>query len=170
MRVLVSAASRYGSTAEIARVIGEVLAGSGLDVVVREPADVRGLEEFDAVVLGSAVYAGRWLEPARSIVDDSTAELTARDVWLFSSGPIGDPPKPDAESPEAAVLMGRTEAHENRVFPGRLAKSELSLPERLLVTALRAPEGDYRPWDEIRAWAAGIAAILTARQPATAAT
>ncbi len=170
MRVLVTAASRYGSTAEIARVIGEVLAGSGLDVVVREPDHVRGLEEFDAVVLGSAVYAGRWLEPARALVDRSTAVLAAREVWLFSSGPIGDPPKPDAESPEAAVLMGRTTAREHRVFPGRLAKSELSLPERLLVTALRAPEGDYRPWDEVRAWAAGIAAILTARQPAPAAT
>lgn len=169
MRVLVTAASRYGSTAQIARVIGEVLAGSGLDVVVREPAEVGTLNEFDAVVVGSAVYAGRWLEPARALVDRSTAELAACDVWLFSSGPIGDPPKPDAESPEAAVLMGRTTAHEHRVFPGRLARSELSLPERLLVTALRAPEGDFRPWDDIRAWAAQIAGALNARHPATAA-
>jgi menaquinone-dependent protoporphyrinogen oxidase len=169
MRVLVSAASRYGSNAQIARVIGEVLAGSGLDVVVREPAEVESVAQFDAVVLGSAVYAGRWLDPARKMVDRMAAELAARDVWLFSSGPIGEPPKPDAESPEAAVLMGRTTAHEHRVFAGRLAKSELSLPERLLVTALRAPDGDFRPWDDIRAWAAQIAGALNARHPATAA-
>jgi menaquinone-dependent protoporphyrinogen oxidase len=169
MRVLVTAASRYGSTAEIANVIGEVLAASGLDAVVREPAKVHAIAEFDAVVLGSAVYAGRWLEPARNIVDRMAAELTARDVWLFSSGPIGDPAKPDVESPEAAVLVSRTSAHEHRVFPGRLARSELSLPEKLLVAALRAPEGDFRPWDEIRAWASGIAGVLTARQPVPAA-
>ena len=169
MRVLVTAASRYGSTAEIAGVIGEVLAASGLDVVLREPAEVDSVAEFDAVVLGSAVYAGRWLEPARKIVDRMAAELTTRDVWLFSSGPLGDPPKPDAESPEVAVLVSRTAAHDHRVFPGRLAKSDLSLPERLLVAALRAPEGDFRPWDEIRTWASEISGVLAARQPTSVA-
>lgn len=168
MRVLVTAASKYGSTAEMADVIGQVLADSGLDVVLREPVDVDSVAEFDAVVLGSAVYTGRWLEPARSIVDRMAAELTARDVWLFSSGPIGDPPKPDMDSPEAAVLADRVRAHGHRTFAGRLVRSELSLAERLLVTALRAPEGDFRPWADIRAWATEIAGALNARQPVPA--
>jgi menaquinone-dependent protoporphyrinogen oxidase len=169
MRVLVTAASKYGSTAEIGRVIGEVLSASGLDVVVREPAAVSGLAEFDAVVLGSGVYAGRWLAPARALVDRSASELSAREVWLFSSGPVGDPPKPEAEAPEAASHVARTGAQDHRVFAGRLSKADLSLPEKLLVGALRAPEGDFRPWDDIRAWATEIAATLKSREHVTAA-
>jgi menaquinone-dependent protoporphyrinogen oxidase len=47
---------------------------------------------FDAVVLGSAVYAGRWLDPARQYAALYADVLRARPVWLFSSGPIGNPP------------------------------------------------------------------------------
>jgi menaquinone-dependent protoporphyrinogen oxidase len=169
MRILVTAASRHGSTAEIAEVIGEVLAGSGLDVVVREPAAVGALAEFDAMVLGSAVYAGRWLQPARALADRCADELAAGDVWLFSSGPIGDPPKPEVEPTEVELLVGRTGAHGHRTFPGRLARADLGLPEKLVVAALRAPEGEFRPWDEIRAWATEIAASLASPEPAGAA-
>lgn len=168
MRVLVTAASRHGSTAEMAGVIAEVLSAAGFDVARRDPEAVKSVAEFDAVIIGSGVYAGRWLEPARKLVDRFARDLNARDVWLFASGPIGDPPKPDTESPEAAVLASRTGARGHRSFPGRLAKSDLSLPEKLLVSALRAPEGDFRPWDEIRTWASGIAATLAAREPAAA--
>lgn len=56
-----------------------------------------GVGGYDAVVLGSAVYVGRWLEPARELVDAHAEELAARPTWLFSSGPIGDPPKPEAD-------------------------------------------------------------------------
>ena len=46
------------------------------------------------------------------------------------------------------------------MFPGRLEKKRLSFGERAIVLALRAPEGDFRDWDDIRAWAARIAAGL----------
>lgn len=56
MKVLVCAASRYGATSEIAQVIADVLAERGCDVTVLSPGKVGAVEEFDAVVLGSAVY------------------------------------------------------------------------------------------------------------------
>ena len=40
--------------------------------------------------------------------------------------------------------------------------STLSLGERAIVAALRAPFGDYRPFDDIEAWADSIATHLAA--------
>ena len=61
MRVLVSAASRHGATTEIAARIADGLGQAGIEAVVVEPDAVNSLEGFDGVVLGSGVYAGRWL-------------------------------------------------------------------------------------------------------------
>jgi hypothetical protein len=60
--VLVSAASRYGATAEIAERLGQALAERGVDGIVRDPADVEGLDGYDAAIVGSAVYDGHWLD------------------------------------------------------------------------------------------------------------
>ena len=94
MRVLVTAATKHGATGEIAQAIGEVLAEHGLDTTVLAPEQVDTVNDYDAVVLGSAVYAGHWLKPARELVDRTGDVLAARPVWLFSSGPVGDPPSP----------------------------------------------------------------------------
>ena len=94
MRVLVSAASRHGSTTEIAARIAEILDPSPqIAVVVAAPAEVDSLEGFDAYVIGSAVYMGHWLTDARDLVH-RVSGWTDNPVWLFSSGPIGDPPRP----------------------------------------------------------------------------
>ena len=60
MKVLVSAGTKHGATAEIAERIGEVLTTRGFEVEVTDPAEVGDLDPFDALVLGSAVYAGHW--------------------------------------------------------------------------------------------------------------
>lgn len=175
-RVLVVAASRHGSTAEIAamlaRGIGESEAGkaagiTGVAIAAEQRPDPGA---FDAVVLGSAVYAGRWLDAAREYAAAHAAALRARPVWLFSSGPIGAPVMPEDEPHDAAPLSALTEARAHRVFPGRLDKARLSFGERAMATAMRAPIGDFRDWDEVRAWAAEIATALAAerRSPAPA--
>jgi menaquinone-dependent protoporphyrinogen oxidase len=162
MRVLVTAATRYGATAEIAEAIGRVLAGRGLDPTVAAPEQVEGVDGYDAVVVGSAVYAGHWLKPARELVDRLGAALADRPVWLFSSGPVGDPPKPDEDPVDVAELLTATRAREHRLFAGRLVRRQLRFPERAVVSALRVPDGDFRDWSEISRWAAGIAATLRA--------
>lgn len=157
MRILVTAATKYGATGEIAQAIGAVLSERGLDTTVVPPEQVQGLDDYDAVVLGSAVYAGHWLQPARELVDRSSEALAARPVWLFSSGPIGDPPKPEEDPVDVAEIMGATKAREHRVFAGKLVKRQLSFPDKAIASALRVPEGDFRDWEEVKAWAAGIA-------------
>lgn len=162
MKVLVSAASKHGGTAEIATAIGDALAGAGLEVAVVPPDRVLTLAGYDAVVLGSGVYVGHWMDSAKELVERFGSELAARPVWLFSSGPIGDPPKPDEDPADVAEVMEATGARGHRVFPGFVDRSQLGLGEKVILTAVRAPEGDYRPWDDIRAWAREIAGALAA--------
>ena len=160
MKVLVTAATKYGATGEIARAIGDVLAEHGLDTTVSPPEEVGSIDGYDAVALGSAVYAGHWLKPARELVDRSGDALAARPVWLFSSGPVGDPPKPEEDPVGVAEIFAATKARDHRVFAGKLVRRQLSFGEKAIAVALRVPEGDFRDWTEIRGWAAGIADAL----------
>ncbi|MDQ1661652.1 MAG: menaquinone-dependent protoporphyrinogen oxidase [Blastococcus sp.] len=173
-RVLVVVASKHGATGEIAAALADALTdsdagrGAGL-TAVSVPFEHRpDPASYDAVVLGSAVYVGRWLEPARTYAADHVAELRRRPVWLFSSGPIGAPPFPPDEPHDAAPLLQLTGARDHRVFPGRLEKSRLSFGERAMVTAMRAPVGDFRDWDAIRTWGSEIAAEVVRLTPAPA--
>lgn len=160
MRVLVSAGTKHGATAEIAGVIGEELRNGGHEVSVVEPSAVADLEGYEAYVLGSAVYAGRWLGEARELVEEHADTLRSKPVWLFSSGPVGEPPKPEEDPVDAEPLIAATGAREHRVFSGKIDRNTLGLGEKAIVMALRAPEGDFRDWNAVRAWAAGISRAL----------
>lgn len=157
MRVLVASASKHGSTAEIARVIGTSLKFRKIESDIRPVGTVTSLDGYDAVVLGSGIYMGHWLEPARRFIAQHAAGLLERPVWLFSSGPLGDPAKPTDEPADAARFVESTHARGHRMFAGSLWKDGLGIAERAMVAAVRAPEGDFRPWAEIDAWAGEIA-------------
>lgn len=162
MRVLVSVASRHGATAEIGSALAAALVEAGLEVDRVAPDRVDDLAGFDAVIVGSAVYLGRWMDAATNFIDRHEDALRARPVWLFSSGPMGDPPIPAEEPEDVADLAARVGARDRRVFGGEVDRGVLGLGENVILTAVRAPEGDYRPWPQIRAWAETIAAELTA--------
>jgi menaquinone-dependent protoporphyrinogen IX oxidase len=168
LHVLVTTASKHGSTMEIAEHLARSLEQSAAGMrcglvatsipVERQPDPA----PYAAVVLASAVYAGRWLEPARHYATEHAAALRARPVWLLSSGPIGEPPFPADEPHDAEPLRSLVGARAHRVFPGRLDKHLLGIGERAMVTAMRAPVGDFRDWDALRAWAEEIAEELAA--------
>ena len=161
MKVLVATASKHGSTTEMGEAIAKVLQQRGLEVIVSSAEAVAGIEEYDAVVLGSGVYAGQWLKPAKTLVERNPGALAQRPVWLFSSGPIGDPPKPEEDTVEVADIIETVQPRDHRVLAGKLIKSELSFGERAIVAAVRSPEGDFRDWDEVAAWASSIADDVT---------
>ena len=169
MKVLVTAASRHGATDEIAEAIGAALGEASVEADVRPVADVDSVEPYDAVVLGSAVYVGKWLDEAKAFANEHREALRARRVWLFSSGPLGEPPKPDEEPIDAAPMMETTGARGHRIFSGQLAKDRLSFGERAVVGLVRAPYGDYRNWPAIRAWAQEIAEQLRSSSAARSA-
>lgn len=166
MHVLVTAGSKHGATAEIANSIGETLERRGLDVTISEPADARPDAGYDGIVLGSGVYAGHWLKDAKNLAARIADTSTRPPVWAFSSGPLGDPPKPDEEPVDVAGIVELVAPVEHRIFAGRIDKGALSFGERAIMIAVRAPDGDFRDWDEITAWADGIATALATNQNA----
>jgi menaquinone-dependent protoporphyrinogen oxidase len=165
--VLVAYASKYGSTQEIAETIGRELRGRGLETDVRSIGGIEDIAGYDTVVLGSAVYVGRWLSNARAFVKEHAGELADRPTWLFSSGPIGQPPRPtDDDAVQVDEIVEAIGAKEHRLFPGRLDRSMLNRCDWAVVFALRVKEGDYRNEGEVSAWAREIAASLE-RQPSS---
>jgi menaquinone-dependent protoporphyrinogen oxidase len=162
VKVLVCAASKYGATSEIAQAVTDVLAERGCEVTVLPPQEVGPVEEFNAVVLGSAVYMGQWMKPARELAERQATTLADRPVWLFSSGPVGEPAKPAENPVDVTKILRATNAREHRIFTGKLVKKHLSFPDRAMASAIRAAEGDFRNWAGIRAWATSIADTLLA--------
>ena len=160
MKVLVCAASKYGATSEIAQTVADVLAERGCEVTVLPPEKVGAVEEFDAVVLGSAVYMGQWMKPARELAQRSAGALAARPVWLFSSGPVGEPAKPADNPVDVTKILQATGARDHQIFTGKLIRKHLSFPDRAMASAIRAQEGDFRNWAQIKDWATGIADAL----------
>jgi len=166
-RVLISAASSHGSTSEIARVIGDTLIGKGIEEKIVPPAAVHSVADYAAVVLGSAVYAGHWLAPARDFAARFRDELAARSLWLFSSGPVGDPARRLVQAmkqdpAEIAGISRDTHPRDHRVFAGRLDAQLLSPVQRASLLVFRGMRGDFRDWAEVTQWADRIAADLAA--------
>jgi menaquinone-dependent protoporphyrinogen oxidase len=167
MKVLVSAASAHGATAEIARAITDALTAHGFATSMIPPAQVSAIEDYDAVILGSAVYVGHWLDPAKDFVTRFHDALAARPVWLFSSGPVGDPSRKlvqaMAKDPvDIAEIRAATRARDHRMFAGKLDPKAVSRAQRASLLVFRGLRGDFRDWDEIRRWADGIAEQLAA--------
>jgi menaquinone-dependent protoporphyrinogen oxidase len=167
MKVLVAVASKHGATMEIGQVIEASLRSSGHQVELKRIEDVAGLSPYEALVLGSGVYAGHWLRPAREFAEVHEGELKHLPVWLFSSGPVGDPPKPLENPAEVAGLAKRIGSRGHRLFAGKIEGSDLGISEKALVALVRAPDGDYRPWSEISMWAESIAETLQGESAAS---
>ncbi len=162
MRILVTAASKHGATGEIAQAIATELSAEGITAEARAITDVATLEGYDAVVLGSAVYVGKWMSEAKDFVALHADELRKRPVWLFSSGPLGVQPKPTEDPVDVAPMLEATGAREHRLLVGSLDHAKLGMGERLVVRAVRAPYGDFRDPATIREWAHHIAQSLAA--------
>jgi len=160
MRALIAVSSRHGSTHEIGTAIARVLEAAGVDVDIIDPEYVTSVEPYDGIILGSAIYGGRWLAPARELAERELEQLRERRVWLLSSGPTGEPPRPAVAPPEALAIAERLNAVDHQVLEGRLDRSRLGLGEKVIVSAVGAQAGDYRPWDDVLEWARWIAATL----------
>lgn len=162
MTILVAYASKHGATRGIAERIAERLQALGY-VAEPLPVDtVSDLSAYEAVVLGSAVYYGSWMKEATEFLLRHQAVLATYPVWLFSSGPLGVEVQGAEEQPrELAEFRDAISPRGHQLFFGALDHEKLSFPERMVIRAVRAPEGDYRDWVAIDAWAGNIAQDLS---------
>jgi menaquinone-dependent protoporphyrinogen oxidase len=167
MKVLVAVASKHGSTREIATRLVERLEGRGHLVHDVEIGPATHVPGYDAYVVGSAVYAGRWLKAAREFLHDHATDLRGRPVWLFSSGPLGEHADQDAAVAHPEQLVSMVDALAHHVFSGRMIRDELGAVERLVAGAVHAPEGDFRDWHDVDVWADSISDELDRRETAT---
>lgn len=167
MRVVIAVASRHGATRELAQWIAKSLldtfarSGTNATVDVRNAEDVDSIAEYDAAIIGSGVYMGRWLRDARELVAREQEALESRPVWLFSSGPIGA----SGSSATKSSLDTVPWAVEHHTFGGKLDRSTLSTRERLVVRLIRAHDGDDRSHADVETWARAIGTHLAASTP-----
>ncbi|WP_405566865.1 flavodoxin domain-containing protein [Streptomyces sp. NBC_01167] len=164
--VLVAYGGKYGSTEEIAHWIADTLNHNGVSAVAR-PAAVLESDpgQYDAVVLGGALYAGRWHHDARRFARRHAKVLATHPLWLFSSGPL-DASAADKDLPPVkgvARLAARLDARGHITFGGRLEEGAKGRIARMIIQQGRG--GDFRDQQQIHGWARGIAAELTADQP-----
>ena len=164
MRVPVTSASKHGATTEIAQAIARTLGRRGLQAHSAPMETAPDIEPYGAVVLGSAVYYGHWLKPAEEFVTQHAQTLIGRPVWLFSSGPLGDPDHrlPEGHTADITAVRNMTRPVEHRTFAGKLEKARLSFSEKAVASALGAPDGDFRNCPAIEAFASSIAEQLLA--------
>ena len=174
VKVLVTYASKYGATKGIADFIAERLRISGLEVDIFAVDDVINAGDYGAFVIGSALYMGRWLKEAIRFVSRNNSILSARPVWLFSSGPIGqeridakgrDLADPSVSGPvDLERIKSGLQVKDHRVFFGAFDPSHLGFFTRQIFKsqAVRSasPVGDFRDWNEIGEWAGEITQAL----------
>jgi menaquinone-dependent protoporphyrinogen oxidase len=161
-KVLVVYATKNGSTEELARALARTLEQEGVVADPRPAAEAGDAREYDAVVLGSALYGGRWLGEARRFAARHRAVLAARPVWLFSSGPLDASASARDIPPVPAVrrLRDRIDARGHVTFGGRLTKDAKGRLARMIVDSGKG--GDFRDVVAVAARARGIAAELHA--------
>jgi len=146
-RVLVAYATKLGSTGEIAEAIAQVLRDGGHRALALPAGDVRTLDEWDAVILGSALYAAYWRKDARLFTERFRDDLKARPLWLFSGGPLdrrlarADQPI----TPHGAEITEGLGARGHRTFGGRLSPNAAVDAQVLQTHRI----GDFRDWQSI---------------------
>lgn len=164
--ILITYATKYGSTKEIAEKIGELLRQADLQVDVLPVEAVHDFTPYGAVVLGCAVYIGKWLKEAGEFLKRNEKDLAARPLWLFSSGPTGEGNPVDLVEgwqvpADQQSIVDRIQPRNIAVFHGNINLDKVNFIEKWAVKSLvKKPFGDFRDWSAITAWTVLIADSL----------
>jgi len=168
-RILVTYASRTGSTAGVAQAIGKSLAESGAQVDVLPMRDVRDLAPYQAVVAGSAIRGNKWLPEAMQFMQAHQASLAQKPFAVFLACMTLAMSNGDKYREHVAGFLRPVRALVRPVseglFAGMLDIGKVpsfgdKLKFRLSVILGVWSEGDHRDWNAIRAWAENIRPLL----------
>lgn len=158
-KVLITYATRAGSTAEVAQAIAEVLRArsEGENVDVAPVKEVKDLSPYRAVIVGSAIRMGSWLPEAVEFVTKNQAALAKVPTAFFLvSGYLKDD-TPEMRAKVSAFLdpvRAMVKPGKEGLFAGKMDYSKITFLDRLIAKMVKSVEGDWRNWDQIRAWAA----------------
>jgi menaquinone-dependent protoporphyrinogen oxidase len=156
MRVLIAYSSKMGGTEGIAQRLGTALVERGIGADVTPVGHAGPLSGYDAVIVGSGLYAMRWRRGARRFVRRHADALRSMPVWFFSSGPLDESATEKEIPPVGRVrsLMDRVGAKGHATFGGRLESDARGFPASALA---KRNAGDWRDPEQIRRWANHIA-------------
>lgn len=169
IKVLVSYASRYGSTQEVAEAIAATLRENELLLDLKPIREVKTLEEYTGIILGAPIYMLHWHKEALGFLSRHREALTKRPVAVFALGPLGEEEKEWEEirtqfDKELAKFPWLTPIA-TEIFGGKFDPEKLRFPDKI-ITSLPAsplhkmPARDMRNWTMIRAWASSLVAQL----------
>ncbi|MGW7263283.1 flavodoxin domain-containing protein [Streptomyces sp. NPDC054842] len=159
-KVLVTYGSTNGSTKEIAEKVADVLRTAGITAEVLPARSVTDVDAYEAVLVGGALYAGRWHKDARRFTRRHSGALAQRPVWFFSSGPLDStasqrdiPPVPGVKK-----AMVRLDVRQHVTFGGCLTEGAHGRIARMILR--NGKGGDFRDFAAIENWAQGVAKEL----------
>ncbi|RMG72578.1 MAG: flavodoxin [Chloroflexi bacterium] len=166
-RILVTYASKIGSTIDVAEVIAKMLEDHDIRVDLYEienaPSD---LDKYDAVVVGSPIRRGAWLPEAVNFVKQHKAALYRKPVAYFVTCLTLQNDTPENHNEVYHYIdpvLDMLHPIDVGLFAGKLDTEELPLATRLMMRLKRVKEGDFRDWDLIRHWALHLRQMIKSR-------
>jgi len=164
-RILVTYASRAGSTAEVAEAIGKTLSEGGAQVDVLPMNEVKDLSAYQAVVAGSAIRGSKWLPEALQFVQTHCSALMQKRFAMFTVCITLAMSNAEKYRAGVAPVRALVSPVSEGLFAGMLDFSKLpfnwdALMLRLAIALGIFPRGDHRDWNAIRAWAMGLKPML----------
>jgi len=164
-QVLVAFGTRYGSTREVAEAVASTLQEQGVDTDVKPANEVRSLDGYDAVVLGTPLSMGALHKDVRALLERSQAALEHTPYALFALGPIKADDGIDGSREQLSTALAKLPVPtpaSTAVFVGAYDPARLGFRDRMIAALPASPlhgetAHDERDWEAIRAWAAGLA-------------
>ncbi len=161
--ILVTYASEFGTTGEVAEFIGQALCGQGFDVRIQPVAEVQKLDQYSAVIIGGAIQFDKWMSEATNFVEQHEDALSRIPVsYFFTCMTLSEVSakantKADGYAKKVAATSKTVEPLGVGRFAGVLDYERMSfatmLASKVIYTVLGVEEGDYRDWDAIGGWA-----------------
>ena len=158
-KVLVTYASKYGSTGGVADAIGKELCTKDVaaDVVLIKNAG--NISSYQGVIIGSAIYRGKWMSEAIDFVKKNQEILRQMPVAYFLVCMTLSQPterkRAEVLSYMDPVLKAVPEIKPVGIgtFAGAMDYNNLSWLNKKILKSKGSPEGDFRDWNAIRTWA-----------------
>jgi menaquinone-dependent protoporphyrinogen oxidase len=158
-KILITYATRAGSTGEVASAIGAELRRRGLEADIQPVTANPTVGKYEAVILGSAIRMANWLPEIVEFIKTNQSALQSRPVALFTVHILNTGADETSRTARLAYLntvRPLLNPVDEVFFTGRIDLTTLSFVDRLMVKMVKSPIGDFRDWDEIRAWSSAI--------------
>ena len=163
-KALVVYGTKTGCTAGIAEAIGDALRAMGVEADVKRAEAKPELAGYDAVLVGSGVRAGQWHGSVKQWLTAHSETLKERPLALFTAclTMAATPEKANEVRAYTDPLLAETGLTpvDIGLFAGMNVTKTFSLPERLIMKAMKAPEGDFRDLEAVAAWTREAAPML----------